>query len=254
MNKVTAMLMKDRIVVITGAGSGIGKAAAILFAEHGAHVAALDVNADAVRQTVTDLPPGRHLAISCDVTSEEQCNQAARVVETELGVPDVLINNAGYAEHGDFLDVSLDQWKSIMNVNVYGTVNVSKAFLPAMKAARRGSIINVSSVAGQRGARGFGGPHYTASKAAIIGITKSMAREFAEDGIRVNTVAPGFTETNIFKGRLDDTIRSSMIAALPLGRGGQAQDTAGAMLYLASDLSTFVTGSTIDVNGGGNMR
>ncbi|WP_292199985.1 SDR family oxidoreductase [Mesorhizobium sp.] len=246
--------MSGKTVVITGAGSGIGRATAELLAAHGARIAALDLDENSVAQTVHELEGSGHFSIVCDVTSDEECASAGKEVISRFGAPSVLVNNAGFAEHSDFLETSLDQWRAIMDVNVYGAIRMSQAFLPAMREAKNGNVINVSSVAGQRGGRGFGGAHYTATKAALIGLTKSMAREFAEDGIRVNAVAPGFTETNIFKGRLDADTRKQMIAALPLGRGGQAEDTAGAMLYLASDLSGFVTGATIDVNGGGNMR
>ena len=167
---------------------------------------------------------------------------------------DVLVNNAGIAQPLRTLEITPEAYDRVLNVNLRGTLSMCQAVVPHMRARRQGAIVNIASIAGQRGGGIFGGPHYAASKAGVIGLTKAIARELAPDNVRVNAVAPGFVETDIFAGKLTPEIRNAAVAMIPMGRAGTPREIAGCCLFLASDLASFVTGATIDANGGSNMR
>ena len=245
------MLLDGKVTVISGAAGthGIGLATARLFAEHGARVVVLDLDAAATRAAAASLGDG-HLGIACDVTDRAACARAAEQTLTAFGHVDALVNNAGIAQPLALMDITPEAWQAVIDVNLRGTLYLSQAFIPALRAQRRGAIACVSSVAAQRGGGIFGGPHYAASKAGVLGLAKSMARELGPDGIRVNCVTPGPIQTDIFGDRLSAAMRQDLVRAIPLGRLGEARDVAGALLFLASDLSCFVTGAVIDVNGG----
>ena len=242
-------MLSGRTCLITGGASprGIGFATARLFAEHGAQVAIADLGG--AEEAAARLGP-EHLGVACDVTSGARCEEAvARVVE-RLGAPRVLVNNAGITQPLRLAEISDDDYERVTDVSLRGTLLMSQAAVPAMREAGGGSIVCMSSVSAQRGGGIFGGPHYSAAKAGVLGLAKAMARELGPDGIRVNSIAPGLIQTDITAGKLTDAMREEILRAVPMGRLGEAIDVARICLFLASDLSSYVTGATIDVNGG----
>jgi NAD(P)-dependent dehydrogenase (short-subunit alcohol dehydrogenase family) len=245
------MLLAGKVAVISGAASprGIGLATAKLFAAHGARVAILDLDGDAAERAASELGHD-HRGFACDVTSSDACLNAAQEVLAVFGQVDVLINNAGITQPVKTLQITTEDWQRIIDVNLTGVLYLSQAFIPHMRERGRGSIACMSSVSAQRGGGIFGGPHYSAAKAGVLGLAKAMAREFGADGIRVNCVTPGLIQTDITGGKLTDEMRQDIIKGIPLGRLGNADDVAGIYLFLASDLSAYVTGAVIDVNGG----
>ena len=245
------MLLHGKIAVISGAASrrGIGLATAKLFAAHGARVAILDLDLNAAHEAAASLGDG-HLGLRCDVTDSEACNSSVAKVIDQFGGIDVLINNAGITEPVKTLDIDSRGWQRIIDVNLKGVLLLSQAVIPHMRSRRGGSIACMSSVSAQRGGGIFGGPHYSAAKAGVLGLAKAMAREFGPDGIRVNCVTPGLVETDITGDKLTPEMKSDIIKGIPLGRLGAATDVANIYLFLASDLSAYVTGAVIDVNGG----
>ena len=249
------MLLHDRVAVITGAGSarGIGYAAGQLFAEHGAKVVLADVNGAEVAAQAAALG-APHLGLVCDVCQRESCEAAIAAVLNAFGRIDILINNAGVTQRRRTLEIEDSDYSLVLDVNLRGGLHMSQAVLPAMTARNSGSIVFIASVSGQNGGGIFGGPHYSASKAAVIGLAKSMAREFGPAGVRVNSVAPGVIDTDISKGRRTSEERQRDVAGAPIARLGTAREVASACLFLASDLSSYTTGSVIDVNGGFYMR
>lgn len=244
-------LLENRFAVVTGAASprGLGLATARLFAEHGATVAILDLDAGAAEAAAADLGAG-HLGLACDVTDKDACIAAAEALLDRWGRIDVLFNNAGITQPLRIMDIGPAHYDAVTDVNLRGTLYMSQAVIPAMRSEGSGTIINMSSVSAQRGGGIFGGPHYSAAKAGILGLTKAMARELAPDGVRVNALCPGFIATDITAGKLTDEMRAQVLAGIPMGRAGEASDVAGCALFLASDLSAYCTGSELDVNGG----
>lgn len=245
-------LLSGKTAIITGAASprGLGKAMARLFAEHGARVAVLDLDAYHASAAASDLVGKGHLGLACDVTEKAACERAASDVTAAFGRVDILVNNAGITQPLKLMDIAPVNYDAVLDVNLRGTLYMSQALIPGMRAQRSGSIINISSVSAQRGGGIFGGPHYSAAKAGILGLTKAMARELAPDGIRSNAICPGFIATDITGGALTDEMMAQILDGIPMGRAGEAQDVAGCALFLASDLSAYVTGSELDVNGG----
>lgn len=249
------MLLNGKTAVISGAASkrGIGRATAQLFAEHGARVAILDIDADAAAEAAASLPgvaAGAHLGLRCDVADKGSCEDAASKVIASFGSVNALINNAGITQPVKTLDITEADWERVVAVNMTGVLFLSQAFIPYMRDSGGGSIACMSSVSAQRGGGIFGGPHYSAAKAGVLGLAKAMAREFGPAGIRVNSVTPGLIQTDITGGKLTDQMRDDIIKGIPLSRLGEAADVANIYLFLASDLSAYVTGAVIDVNGG----
>lgn len=245
------MLLKGKKAVISGAAGarGIGLATARLFAENGAQVAILDLDQGATTAAATSLGAG-HVGFACDVTDRAACQTAAQKAIAAFGHVDILINNAGITQPLRFMDVSEDNWDKVLDVNLTGIFHLSQAFVPHMRERRSGSIACMSSVSAQRGGGIFGGPHYSAAKAGVLGLAKAMARELGPSGVRVNSVTPGLVDTDITGGLLTDEKRAEIISNIPLGRLAVAEDVARIFLFLASDLSAYVTGAVIDVNGG----
>ncbi len=243
------MLLDGKVAVISGAASprGIGLATARLFAAHGARVAILDLHG--FDEAAVGLGPG-HRGYACDVTDRIACGHAAVRVIADMGGIDVLINNAGITQPLKLMEIGAAQWDAVMDVNLRGVLNLSQAAVPHMRERRAGSIACMSSVSAQRGGGIFGGPHYSAAKAGVLGLAKAMARELGPDGIRVNCVTPGLIQTDITGGKLTPAMKTEIAATIPLGRLGEADDVARIFLFLASELSGYVTGAVIDVNGG----
>ncbi len=249
------MLLSGKVAIVTGGGSrrGLGQATARLFAEQGAAVAILDRDGEAAEAQAKALGDD-HLGITCDVTDKQSCMAAVAAVEQRLGPISTLVNNAGITQPLKVMEVSGDHYDQVLDVNLRGTLYMSQAVIPLFTKRRGGAIINISSVSAQRGGGIFGGPHYSAAKAGILGLTKAMARELAPAGIRVNAVCPGFIDTDITGGKLTPEMLEQIVAGIPMGRAGRAEDVAGCCLFLASDLSAYCTGSEVDVNGGSHIH
>ena len=244
-------LLEGKFAVVTGAASarGLGKATAKLFADHGATVAILDLDAAQAASAAADLGP-QHVGLACNVTDKDACAAAMADLIERWGHVDILVNNAGITQPLKIMDVAPENYDAVLDVNLRGTLYCSQALIPHFRAQKSGSIVNLSSVSAQRGGGIFGGPHYSAAKAGVLGLTKAMARELAPDGIRVNAICPGFIDTDITAGKLTPEMKEMILAGIPMGRAGAASDVAGCALFLASDLSAYVTGSEVDVNGG----
>ena len=245
------MLLADKVCVISGAASqrGIGRATAKLFALHGGRAIILDLDGAAAAAAAEELGKA-HRGYACDVTDKSACNAAVEKTVAEFGRIDVLINNAGITQPLKFLAIEPKNYEAVLDVNLRGTLYLSQAAIPHMQKQRSGSIVCMSSVSAQRGGGIFGGPHYSAAKAGVLGLAKAMAREFGPDGIRVNSVTPGLIQTDITGGKLTDDLRAEILKGIPMNRLGDAEDVARACLFLASDLSSYTTGAVIDVNGG----
>jgi NAD(P)-dependent dehydrogenase (short-subunit alcohol dehydrogenase family) len=245
------MLLENKVCVITGAASarGIGKATARLFAKQGARVVILDLDAGQAEAAARDLGDG-HLGLACNVTDRGACQAAADETIARLGSIDVLINNAGITQPLKLMDVGPENYDAVTDVNLRGTLYMSQAVVPQMRKQKSGSIVCMSSVSAQRGGGIFGGPHYSAAKAGVLGLQKAMARELGADSIRVNSVTPGLIQTDITGDKLTPELKVEIARGIPLGRLGVADDIANACLFLASDLSAYITGAVIDVNGG----
>ena len=245
------MLLKDKTAIVTGAASArsLGRATARLFADHGARVAVFDLDRAASQAVAAELGAG-HLGLACNVADPADCkNAVAEVLAVWNGI-DILVNNAGITQPLKLMEISQKDYEAVLDVNLRGTLNMTQAVLPGMRERRSGSIVNMSSVSAQRGGGIFGGPHYAAAKAGILGLTKATAREAAADNVRANAVCPGFIDTDITAGKLTAEQREKVLDGIPLGRAGRAEDVAGCCLFLASELSAYVTGSELDVNGG----
>lgn len=245
------MLLQGKFAIVTGAASarGIGRATAQAFAEQGAKVAILDLDAQAAADAAAALGEG-HLGLAANVADQAQVRDAVAQVLARFGRIDVLVNNAGITQPVKTLEITGADYDRILDVNLRGTLLMSQAVIPSMRAQRSGSIICMSSVSAQRGGGIFGGPHYSAAKAGVLGLGKAMARELGPDNVRVNSITPGLIHTDITGGLMQDERRHAIIEGIPLGRLGVARDVANAALFLASDLSSYLTGITLDVNGG----
>jgi NAD(P)-dependent dehydrogenase (short-subunit alcohol dehydrogenase family) len=245
------MLLEERVAVVTGGAgiNGLGFATARMLAAHGARVVILDLASANPAAAAAELGP-QHLGLIADVTNKEQCEAAARAALERYGRIDILFNNAGITQPRKTLEITASDYDAVLDVSLRGTLHMSQAVLPAMQQQRQGSIICTSSVSAQRGGGILGGPHYSAAKAGVLGLVRAMAREFGPDGIRVNSVTPGLIATDIIKGKLTEERKGAIAQDIPLARLGKADDIAGAVVFLASDLSAYCTGITLDVNGG----
>ena len=245
------MLLRGKTAIISGAAGrrGIGLATARLFVEQGARVAILDLDESHSREAANSLGEG-HVGLACNVTDRDACQRAVDAILRVFGHVDILINNAGITQPVKTMEIDPKSWDTILDVNLRGVLYLSQAVIPHMRQRAQGTIACMSSVSAQRGGGIFGGPHYSAAKAGVLGLAKAMARELGGDGIRVNCVTPGLIQTDITGDKLTDAMKADIIKGIPLGRLGEARDVANIYLFLASDLSAYVTGAVIDVNGG----
>jgi NAD(P)-dependent dehydrogenase (short-subunit alcohol dehydrogenase family) len=245
------MLLKDKVAIITGGAglNGLGFAAARMMAAQGAKVAILDLAGANPQAAATALGEG-HIGLVADVTDKASCEAAVAQVKQRYGRIDVLLNNAGITQPVKFLDITDADYDRIMDVSLRGTLHASQAVLPTMVAQNSGSIVCISSVSAQRGGGILGGPHYSAAKAGVLGLARAMAREFGGHNIRVNCITPGLIATDINKGKIPEDKRQGILDGIPLARIGEPNDVAGCVVFLASDLSKYCTGITLDVNGG----
>ena len=245
------MLLKDKVAVITGGAglNGLGYATAKQMAQQGAKVVILDLARANPAEAAASLGE-EHLGLVTDVTDKASCEAAIDSVLSAFGRVDVLVNNAGITQPVKTLAIEGADYDRILDVNLRGTLYMSQAVLPAMQTQRGGAIICMSSVSAQRGGGIFGGPHYSAAKAGVLGLARAMAREFGVDGVRINCITPGLIETDITQGKLSDEKKAEITSTIPLARLGRPADVAGACVFLASDLAAYCTGITLDVNGG----
>ena len=245
------MLLKDKIAVITGGAglNGLGFATARMMAAQGARVVILDLERAQPAAAAAQLGEG-HLGLVADVTDKASCEAAAAAVVKAFGRIDILVNNAGITQPVKTLEITGADYDRILDVSLRGTLYMSQAVIPAMRARKSGAIACVSSVSAQRGGGILGGPHYSAAKAGVLGLARAMAREFGIDGIRVNCVTPGLIATDINKGLIPDDKMKTILEGIPLNRVGVPDDVAGCLVFLCSDLAQYLTGVTLDVNGG----
>lgn len=245
------MLLMNQVAIVTGGASlrGIGWATAKRFAEQGARVAILDLDAAAAQKAASEIG-AQHRGYACDVRTEATCQAVVQQIIAEFGQVDILVNNAGVSQAFRLMDSSQADYDLVMDVSVRGAYNMSRAVVPHMRSRKSGAIVCMGSVAAQRGGGVLGGPHYAAAKGAVQTMAKAMARELAPDGIRVNAIAPGLVETELLVGKIDDQGKQKVAETTPLGRLAVPLDIANACLFLASDLSSYVTGVVLDVNGG----
>jgi 3-oxoacyl-[acyl-carrier protein] reductase len=246
----------NQVVIVTGSGSpkGIGKTIALTFARQGATVVIADMNSEGVKAAVAEVEAvkGKAFGITVDITSLESVQAMVDTVMDKFGRIDVLVNNAGISQKVTVEDMTLDDMKRIFNVNMFGLFLCTQACMKPMRAAKYGRIVNLSSVSGKRGGGVFGGAHYSASKAAVLAFSKNLSREISADGVTINSVCPGLINTEIWKS-LPQEAADKIISDIPMGRPGETQEVANAIVFLASKEASYITGEEIDINGGSHM-
>ena len=248
--------LRGKRVIVTGGGSGIGRAVCLRFAEEGAEVAIFDLVLDGAEETVRriEVAGGRATAHGVDIADRAAVD--ASVAEVERGGPiDVLVNNAGWDEIRPFLETDIDLWKKVIDINLYGPLNMHHAVLPGMVRNGGGRVVNIGSDAARVGSSGEA--VYSACKGGIVAFTKTLARELARSGVQLNAVCPGPTDTPLFaevaKGEAGEKIAEGLKRAIPMRRLAQPEDFPGIVCFLASDDAGFITGQTISVSGGLTM-
>ncbi|WP_303849603.1 3-oxoacyl-[acyl-carrier-protein] reductase [Seleniivibrio woodruffii] len=247
------MTLEGKVALVTGASSGIGRIIALKMAAEGAKVAVnyidianIKADAEAVVKEITD-KGGVAAAVAADVSREDSVEAMMKEIEEKLGTVDILVNNAGITQDGLIMRMKVEQWEKVLDVNLKGAFICTKAALKGMMKKRYGKIVNIASVVGFSG--NAGQANYSASKAGLVGLTKTSAQELASRGIRVNAVAPGFIRTAM-TDVLPKEVVDAMLAKISLGELGEAEDVANAVMFLASSASDYITGQTIHVNGG----
>ena len=250
------MSFADKIAIVTGAGSkrGIGRSIALNLAEKGANIVVADMDLEGAKEVAAVIEGmGRKaLAVQVNVTNQAEVEKMVEETLKKFGRVDILVNNAGITQPISTMDMTVEDWDRILNVNLKGTFLCSKAVIKPMMEQKYGRIVNLSSVSGKRGGGVYGGSHYSAAKAGILGFAKALAREVVEYGITVNSVAPGLVATDIRKGLSDETERA-IWETIPMKRPGTANEIAETIAFLASDGASYITGEDIDVNGGSHM-
>lgn len=243
------MLCEDKVAVITGGASGIGRETAKTFADRGAKVAICDVSVEEGNQVVDQIEQngGQAEFVAADVRQQDQVKSAVETIEDRWSTIDVLINNAGITKDSKVLDMTEEQWDQVIDINLKGVFNFTQAVAPSMVEQGAGSIVNSSSVVAMYG--NYGQTNYVASKAGVIGMTKVWARELGPKGITVNAVAPGFISTEMTQS-VPDKVIDQIEGRTPLGRLGEPSEVARAYLFLASDAASFVNGTVLTVDGG----
>lgn len=248
------MDFQGRTAILTGGGSprGFGRCAAQMLAERGCRLAIIDLDKEGAKQTaeLCRALGTQAIGLGLDVTQADQIKEAFQKIHDQFGRIDILINNAGITQKKAVLELSLEEWERMLMVDLTSVFLCCQAALPYMIEQRYGRIVNVSSVSGRNGGGVFGGAHYCAAKAGVIGFSKALGKEMAPFGITVNCVAPGASKTDI-GGNLYENKPHPM--GVPMDRRGEAAETAAAMVFLASEHASFITGATIDVNGGSYM-
>lgn len=243
------MSLSGKIALVTGAAQGIGREIALALATDGADVAVCDINLDAAQKTASEIQSmgRRALAVKANVSSFDDVAAMVDKAAQELGRIDILVNNAGITRDGLILRMKEEDWDLVLDINLKGAFNCTKAALKYMTKQRSGTIINIASIVGAMG--NAGQANYVASKAGMIGLTKTIAREYANRGITANAVAPGFIDTAMTQA-LPENVRQELAKQIPMGKLGTPQDVANAVRFLASQRASYITGQVIHVNGG----
>jgi len=238
----------QKVVVVTGAGSGIGEASAKRFAEEGASVVLVGRTAQKLEETLAGMTSGDHLVAACDVSDAGQVKQLSETVLNKYGRVDVLVNNAGVIVQGRVHEVGLDAWKTLMKTDLDGVFHGVHYFMPALLKSK-GNVVNISSVSGLGG--DWGMSIYNAAKGAITNFTRALAMDYGADGVRVNAVCPGFTLTDLTEdASQDQALMERFYDRIPLRRAGEADDIARAILFIASEEASYITGVNLPVDGG----
>lgn len=242
-------MLKDKVCVITGASRGIGEAIARKFAANGAKLALIATKeTDKTAKIVEDLSKETEVKFyACNINNFEEIEAVSKTILADFGQVDVLVNNAGITRDNLLAAMSKDDIDSVIDVNLKGTIYMTKAFVRSFIRKKKGNIINLSSVVGLMG--NAGQTNYSASKAGVVGFTKSVAKEYGPKGVRANAIAPGFIQTDM-TGALTDDVIEKYKTLIPLGRMGETEDVANLALFLASDMSSYITGEVITVDGG----
>jgi 3-oxoacyl-[acyl-carrier protein] reductase len=243
--------LEGRVALVTGAGAGIGKAIARTLAQNGAAVVLVDIDLESATKAAAEIEAwgGNALAVKCDVSDPIQVQQAIGATIAKFKGLHILVNNAGISPLRSIDQISLEEWNRVMAVNLTGPFLFCQAALPHLRqAGSKGRIINIGSLAGQTGGIAVGA-HYAASKAGLMVLTRQLAKVLAPDRVTANNISPGTTDTALTQGWGEETLKS-LIGQIPLGRLGKPEDVASLTLFLASDEAGFITGATINVNGG----
>jgi 3-oxoacyl-[acyl-carrier protein] reductase len=245
-------LLEGRVALVTGAAQGIGLAMAKTFAEQGAAIVIADMNGDAAEKAKASVKSlgAKALVVEADVREPEQVQAMVDAASSQLGSLDVLVNNAGITRDATMRKMKLEDWQAVIDVHLAGTFLATQAASLVMREQRRGSIVNISSIAGKVGM--IGQTNYSAAKAGIIGLTKAAAKELAHHGVRVNAIQPGLIRTAMTAALREDIWEQKM-SEIPMGRAGEPEEVANVALFLASDLSSYMTGTVLEVTGGRYM-
>lgn len=243
------MELEGKIALVTGAAQGIGRAIALLLAQKGADIVISDINLEKAEEMAKEIEAlGRKaMAIKVDVANTNDVERMVEAILERFGQIDILVNNAGIARDKLILRMTEVDWDSVLNVNLKGTFNCTKAVIKHMSKQRKGKIVNIASVVGEMG--NAGQANYSASKAGVIGFTKTIAREFAQRGINVNAIAPGYIETPMTEA-LTEKVKEELRRMIPMERLGRPEDVAQAVLFLVLEASSYITGQVLNVNGG----
>ena len=247
--------LKDRVVVITGGGQALGRTYAHAFAEQGAIPVIAELNEESGQRVANEITQkgGRALSIQTNVADEKSVNEMAEAALSEYGRIDCLVNNAAVFSQitiAPFWELSVEEWQSAMDVNINGAFFCSRAVVPIMQERKWGRIVNIGSINGQAGQ--YGHVNYAATKSGIHGFTKALAQEGASKGITVNAIAPGYVDTDMVRA-VPPEVLEKIIAGIPVGRLGHAEDIARGVVFLTADNAGFITGSTLSINGGQHM-
>lgn len=243
------MNLNGKVALVTGAGQGIGKVIAIKLAKSGASVVLNDLNRESLTAVANEIESsgGKALPMEANVVNMEDVQDMVDKIVQELNGIHILVNNAGITRDALLLRMSVDDWDSVLDVNLKGVFNCTKSVLKYMSKQKEGNIINIASIVGVMG--NAGQANYAASKAGVIGFTKTVAKEYAKRGIKANAIAPGFIATAM-TNELSDKVKEEMMKQIPMGKLGTPEDVADAVLFLASDASSYITGQVININGG----
>ena len=252
--------LKDKVAIITGAGTGIGQAVAIAYAREGAHIVGVGRRVEKLQETAREVEQSgrRFLAVGCDVTKKEDCENAARMTLGAFGKIDILVSNAAISPVTPFLEITPEEWDEVLAINLKGSVLMSQAVLPHMIEREKGKIIMVNSSQSRRSPAAYVQNHYVAAKMGMMGLTRCLAAEFGPMGIQVNAFAPGYTpETELamkyWAPVITPEYEKKSVSIIPLRRYAGVEDYQGVAVFLASEDSDYITGQTISVDGGATM-
>lgn len=243
------MILKDKVALVTGAAQGIGKAIALRLANSGADLAIVDMNIEKTEETVKEIEKlGRKaIALKANVANLKEAEAVMDETVARLGTIHILVNNAGITRDALILRMKEEEWDAVIDVNLKGTFNCTKSAVKYMSKQRYGRIINIASIVGEMG--NAGQANYSASKAGVIALAKTIAREFAARNITCNAIAPGFIETSMTQA-LPEKVREELAKQIPMGRLGSPEDVAEGVLFLVSDAANYITGQVLNINGG----